>query len=165
MTIDLEPDDSPEAVSLVKEIVESRECGVAKCWVSLVVGGEVPLGDLAVVRAVAARLLETADYGPPGGGPPITREQGQGLVAAILATDLAYRSPMLTSEAAEGLAARFFRRFSADAVFLTNGTLGLAHARGSGSGGWVPVSGATFDTGVVAVDRRRVGLVWVEDED
>lgn len=30
---------------------------------------------------------------------------------------------------------------------------------------WTPISQATFDAGVVVVDKKNIGMIWVEDED
>jgi hypothetical protein len=63
-------------------------------------------------------------------------------------------------ELAKGLARRYVECCGEGAVFVTNGTLALTT-----EGGWLPLTDATFDTGVVGISRSRVGLLWVEGED
>ncbi len=95
----------------------------------------------------------------------ITREQAHELVAALIECDLAFHAPRGTKWEAESLASTFLGMFpSEEARFFTNGELGLEHIAVK-SGAWSPMTNATFDTGVVAVEGSRVGVFWVEDED
>ena len=55
-------------------------------------------------------------------------------------------------------------RFDEDAGFFTNSEF-ATHLVFINQNGWQPLTEATFDSGVVAVDRRGVGILWVEDED
>jgi hypothetical protein len=61
------------------------------------------------------------------------------------------------------VATAFVSRFADDAEFWTNGDLWRASYHPTGS--WSPLTPATFDTGVVAVDDDAVGILWVTDED
>lgn len=93
-----------------------------------------------------------------------TELDAQGALEAatrVLHADLAYRTPVMTLALAQRLARRFIACCGEDAVFVTNGSL----AQSSKGGRWSPLTGATFDTGIVAVSLRRVSLLWVEDED
>ncbi|MCY8452028.1 hypothetical protein MOC98_03925 [Bacillus spizizenii] len=30
---------------------------------------------------------------------------------------------------------------------------------------WSPISQATFDAGLVVIDKKKIGMIWAEDED
>ena len=66
----------------------------------------------------------------------------------------------MTVDVATALATRFVEYCGDGAGFLTNGEIAL-----SSSGGWLPITSATFDTGVIGIGRDRLGFLWVEDED
>jgi hypothetical protein len=92
------------------------------------------------------------------------RDDAESIAAAVLSHDLAYRSELMDAARAKDYAERFLALFD-DAKYYTNGDLGPVHAQGGGTAGWDPITGATFDTGVVVVGTNRVGILWVQDED
>jgi hypothetical protein len=100
----------------------------------------------------------------------VSRVRARGIMAYVLAWNLAYRgtpSPFLL-EAADAalLAGEMVACFSADARFFTNGRAAIGdHDEVVDLAGWVPVTRATFDWGVVMCDERYVGYVWAEAED
>jgi hypothetical protein len=97
---------------------------------------------------------------------PLTRNVARAVLASLLARDLAYGAPIVDEALASSLSTRFVELFPAGSHFMTNGTLAQHHANTNQDGaGWTPVTGATFDTGVVAVSASRMGWFWVEDED
>jgi hypothetical protein len=75
--------------------------------------------------------------------------------------DLAYDAQIMPEEVAHELALRVVRFFGQGAVFLTN----QSHSEGQSTGSWDPVTDATFDTGIIAVGAKHVGVVWFMDED
>lgn len=74
----------------------------------------------------------------------------------------AYNAEWVNASKARRVADAFVACFSADAEFLTNGYLWLSNEDTSG---WTPLTSATFDTGIVAVDDVAAGILWVTDED
>jgi hypothetical protein len=89
-------------------------------------------------------------------------EEARRIALMVLSRDLAYGSERVPPELASDVAARFFESFADDARFFTNGTF---RADSGELQSWTPITAATFDTGVFAIDGRSVGYVWVEDED
>ena len=73
----------------------------------------------------------------------------------------------LREPAAAALADDFLARFEETAMFYTNATFPprTNPPRPDWAGSWDPVTDATFDTGIVALDAKTVGLMWFEDED
>lgn len=97
---------------------------------------------------------------------PIDAAQGYQVAYEILWHDLAYRASwMMDRKHAEALAGEFLGHFAPDARFLTNfvsldptfEVLNVAMVD--------PVTDATFNTGIVVVDRNSVGFLWASDED
>ena len=94
----------------------------------------------------------------------LDRSAALGNVISCMQCDLAYQEPILSLEEARDLAQRFLSLFEEGARFFTNGDPFDASDRYR-SRSWQPISAATFDAGVIAVSRDRVGIFWVEDED
>ncbi len=86
----------------------------------------------------------------------------QSVIESILQRTLAYDSEWVAPEQARAVASSFVACFADDADFWTNGEL---WRRDGAPRGWSPLTSATFDTGVVAVDDTSVGMLWVTDED
>jgi hypothetical protein len=73
----------------------------------------------------------------------------------------------MESGVASRLAHQFLRHFDQDAQFFSNSDFAdhfvFVSVNGIASG--FNLTDATFDTGVLGVDHRQVGILWVEDED
>lgn len=82
------------------------------------------------------------------------------IICRILEFDLAYSSYREMDEA-EAMAIRdlFLAMFDDKVRFFTNGT--FTNYGWSGNS----VAGATFETGVIAVDSQNIGMLWCHDED
>jgi hypothetical protein len=91
------------------------------------------------------------------------------ILAHVLARDLAYNGPIMAESAAQSLSDRFLAFFDRDVLCFTNGTYHVPPVESSNAvqvrAGTDPISESTFDTGVVCLDTRRIGIVWMEDED
>ncbi len=64
----------------------------------------------------------------------------------------------------------FLAEFGLEASFFTNGNWeeGWKRAEDGRSAvgpSWDPVTSATFDGGVIALDQERSGILWLGDED
>ena len=85
----------------------------------------------------------------------------------VLHRDQAYSGEQMSEAEAAALAEEFVGRFEEGATFYTNATFPPRTDPPSPgwAGSWDPLTEATFDTGIVAVDTRSAGLLWIEDED
>lgn len=100
----------------------------------------------------------------------VSRGHARGIVAYVLGQDLAYLTEpsafLLGAAEAAQLADQYVSCFSGGARFFTNGRPAIGdHDDVVGLAGWTPVTGATFDWGVVMSDDRYVGYIWAEAED
>jgi hypothetical protein len=109
--------------------------------------------------AIASALVEGLGMDPPPSWSDLDDRQALTVATRVLFADFAHDMPLMPVGVASTLARRFIESLGPKASFFTNGTLALKHG-----GGWVPLTKATFDTGLVGVSSRRVGLLWVEDE-
>lgn len=91
----------------------------------------------------------------------ISREPAVSLVKDVLSRDLAYRIQIIPPVEALQLAERFAALFGPDARFFTN----TDYSVGSSNWGWMPLTGATFDAGILGVDASTIGVLVVQDED
>ena len=100
----------------------------------------------------------------------VEREIAAQVLYALLIVDMAYSSPRMSEEEARAACDEFLSQFSADSWFFTNGTWEKGWTK-SGDGrssfgpSWDPATDATFDGGVIVLDRSRSGVLWLEDED
>lgn len=139
---------------------EAREGGVTTCRVLDRNGGNAA-GALARLLAAPLRNMFAE-----GAEREIDMRLARRILRRILSFDLAYQIDLLEPERARRIADDFLSFFADDARYFTN-------ARFMGEDGdgelylraWYGLTPATFDTGIVAVDARRVGMLWVQDED
>jgi hypothetical protein len=116
---------------------------------------------VASAHAVATAFVRGLAMHPPKGWTELDAQGALEVATRVLHADLAYNVPVMTFDLAKELARRFLACCGEGATFVTNGSL----AQSSEGDQWSPLTGATFDTGVIAVSSRRVSLLWVEDED
>ncbi len=135
-----DPDDSPAAQDIRREILDRRGCGDVTIEFRRV-ACDAPAEDVAKAFATSVGL----------DAPSTLRKLGprDALRAAtrVLHEDLAYTALIMSTEVATTLATRFVEHCGGDADFFTSGER------------------ATFDSGVIGVSRDRAGVLWVEDED
>ena len=92
----------------------------------------------------------------------VSAEEACRVLGAVLQRDMAYGLQLMAPELALALAEEFVAALAGDGTkFYTNGEFGRVDGRPA----WNPATGATFDTGILAVTRTRVACVWVMDED
>ena len=137
---------------LQARILASR--GPARLWLAL--ESRQRVDDAAEVAGLVERSGLTL---PEGGWRTISRRVAAETIARFLERSQAYAEPRMSREAADAYASEFVRQFSEDATFLTN--LGDPPRNST----WSPMTGHTFDAGVVALDAVQVGLICVADED
>lgn len=112
-------------------------------------------------RAVAGILKDFGFAHPDATLHPISREDATALIAHLVGYDQAYSSPTGALEIADACGEQFVGLFPPDARFFTNSS-----DRGDiPSRAWTPLTSATFDSGVLAIAAKRVGIIWFEDED
>ncbi len=92
----------------------------------------------------------------------VSQLQALQILHRILSTDLAYGQPQISGSAADAFIAQFMSHFNAPCRFFTNGN--WHNAPNSGQS-WFPLTGATFDTGVIVVCASAAGILWASDED
>ena len=113
-----------------------------------------------LVRSVGFRTLGTKWR-------ELTPERACAALERVLGRDLAYGGQAMNSATAQELSRDFITLFSGRSFFYTNGDFPAPeeYREGGWAGSWDPVTRATLDTGVVAVDGDHAGLLWIEDED
>ncbi|MGH7672566.1 MAG: hypothetical protein ACREMC_06675 [Gemmatimonadales bacterium] len=99
----------------------------------------------------------------------IDLDAARGTLARLLEKDLAYDATVMHAEDAANLADQWLGLTAPPRAFFTNGTWAdppIRTAPGATAGpSWDPITGSTFDAGVVAVDGQVTVLFWVQDED
>jgi hypothetical protein len=117
-------------------------------------------------RAAADALTRSLGFRTLGANwVALSAGQGYQVAYEVLWRDLAYLEEIMDREAAEDLARLFLAHFDADARFFTNFIcLDPTFGVGGNSEGWA-VTEETAETGIIVVDQRRVGMLWVEDPD
>jgi predicted metal-dependent HD superfamily phosphohydrolase len=94
----------------------------------------------------------------------LRREDAVSHLVSVLRWDLAYSLEVLAPEKSVAAAEAFVGAFSSSTRFFTNGELEKRMGT-CALGGWAPITGATFDTGLVGIDAGLLAILWVTDED
>ncbi len=98
----------------------------------------------------------------------VTRDFAERTLIRLLSFDLAYRAPLVPETLARQFAKRFLGWFRSDVTFLTNHLVNsdeTAVISGLSSYRSMPITDATFDAGIVAIDSALLGILWFADED
>ena len=80
-------------------------------------------------------------------------------LSIAIGSDLCTERDLVDAARSTELSTLFLSSFVPGATLLTNGAL----ARSRGICWWTPLTDGVFDTGVVVVDDRAAGLLWIED--
>ena len=151
--------------ALRETILSERSCGEVFLFVDELAGetasttGRPPLDE----------FVERHGFKGIGGNwHEVSRQFAEGTLVWILGRDLAYGASIMNPRRAEGLAREFLAFFDDHARFFTNYAVredekAVMDRRASYA--WAPLTEATFDAGIVVVDARLMGMLWVADED
>jgi hypothetical protein len=82
----------------------------------------------------------------------------------ILSYDMAYDAELGTKAKASLICSYFLNEFQSDAIFFTNGYFD-EDAGFFKLSAWTPLTDSTFDTGILAIDKNKIGILWAEDND
>ena len=147
-----------------QRVLSARQYGVVHCEFRM----REELNRSSDGRQTADEIARVVGFRPLGTKwRELTRENACVFLERVLGRDLAYDGQAMSPDLAEQLSREFVALFSGRSFYYTNGDFpSPEHYREGGwAGSWDPVTLATFDTGVVAVDGDHAGLVWIEDED
>ena len=147
-----------------QRVLESRDFGVVQCEFRKL----EELNSSGDTRQIADALVRMGGLRPLGTKwRNLTLENARAALERVLGRDLAYGAQTMSPETAHELSREFVSLFSGSSFFYTNGDFPPpdAYREGGWAGSWDPITRATFDTGVVAVDGDHAGLLWIEDED
>ncbi|MBY6035012.1 hypothetical protein KUV59_17720, partial [Marinobacter daepoensis] len=95
----------------------------------------------------------------------IGRAEAIEVLRNVLHKDMAYSVKIMSPEKAKNLAAEFVCNFGDEAKFYTNGEYGKPRKNPNVGPSWSPATEATFDTGVIVINKEVVGCAWFADED
>jgi hypothetical protein len=143
--------DDKDMSALCADIVRFRRNG-ATC--------EICHRNAGTALDAADAIAQLCDFTPLGDRwREIDLDMARMIIVHVLSHDLAYATRLNTDSLAADYADRFLATLGT-ARYLTNGDDPRLR-----TGGWDPITSATFDGGVVAVGVKLIGIVWVEDED
>jgi hypothetical protein len=108
---------------------------------------------------------------------PINSLDARSRLVGVLTRDLAYGGERMPLEDGARFTDRFVTLFGSESRYYTNGSFRFDLERGKWvpvdssqrtvrvGGRWTPITDATFDTGVVVLSDKRIGMLWVMDDD
>ena len=138
-------------MDICDQINDARDCGFVRCGII-----ESKLMTLAQLTAKFGLVFASGIY------QEISKVQSEIVAECILRCDLAYNLEIMSETAAQVLANRFLSCFDEENTqYYTNGD----YYADSSSHEWNPATTATFDTGILVINKSRAGCLWVEDED
>ena len=82
------------------------------------------------------------------------RRRTSEIITELMHRDQAYSTIVMPIDKAQTLSAEILDLFSKQARYYTNW-----------GDGWMPLTGATFDMGVVIIDDQNISIFCIEDED
>lgn len=92
------------------------------------------------------------------------RASAVAILTQLLHKDMAYGSEIMPIEDARNLASNFISLFDPESKYYSNSTWNK-NEYGKNISGWNPLTEATFDSGIIVVDKNKIGIAWFEDED
>ena len=147
-----------------RRVLSARQYGVVHCEFRT----PEELGDAGDARQCADAIARVVGFHPLGAKwRELTPDSARAVLDRVLERDLAYGGQAMSPEIAQQLSREFVNLFSTRCCYYTNGDFPPPeqYRDGGWAGSWDPVTQATFDTGVIAVDSGHAGLLWIEDED
>lgn len=151
---------SLEVAELRAEIASKRNKGVILEIKEFTLEGSIDSNNLtAILNSFVTQLGYSA---LDNRWKEITQEEAYKILIFVLNKDLAYSVELMSLEEAEEFANKVFNFFTGGCKFFTNA---LFVDNYSALGTWDSLTKATFDTGVVILGDRQIGIVWVKDED
>lgn len=103
--------------------------------------------------------------------PVESKDKAIRILAQLLYRDMAYDTELMKAEEALELAEKFVSLFSEQSSQYysnsewRNDPLQTPGTFGAQLNGWSPFTDATFDSGIIVVDKDKIGIAWFEDED
>ncbi|WP_242218504.1 hypothetical protein [Bacillus cereus group sp. BfR-BA-01380] len=94
----------------------------------------------------------------------IDKRMAKKILEYILSMDMAYDIDLETKPLAEKLSNYFLKEFLSDAKYYTNGKFDEVDGFFRLSE-WTSITNSTFDTGILAIDKNKIGILWAEDND
>lgn len=100
----------------------------------------------------------------------VDRTTAEVLLLKLLCEDMAFHNPRLSESESKICTGEFLVHFGETAQFFTNGMweLGLRKSKHSNTcfgPESEPATDATFDGGLLVLDKGKSGILWLEDED
>jgi len=138
-------------------VLEKRDAGIVT--VELRDRASVEADDVSVVDS----FVKDLGFKPLGRAwRAVDRDGAVTLLTAMLARDLAYFTQLMLPKTARYLATSFVDLFDRHAAkcYINGETPSIESGRC-----WEPLTDSTFDAAVVILDREKIGIVCVEDED
>jgi hypothetical protein len=125
------------------------------------------MGDEATKEIIKEQLLEDLSLKTnriKGNWKEIDKSMAKQILEYILSFDMAYDIELDSKPLADKLSNYFFNQFLSDTKYYTNGDFdndfGFFRLRS-----WTPITNSTFDTGVLGIDKNKIGILWAEDND
>lgn len=140
---------------VIDSILEERKAGHLKCRVI-----ERPAKSGSETQILDDFVAKFGFVGLGDEWKPIHRDNAQLIAQIVLQRDLAYGFALMSEERARELATQFLELFAAEARYFTNGEFDKTGLRM-----WSGLTKATFDSGIIGLDSRHLGILWVQDED
>lgn len=117
-----------------------------------------------IVKELFLKELDLKPKRIKGNWKQIDQSTANKILEYILSMDMAYDIQLETKPLANMLSNYFLNKFLPDATYYTNGDFdeddGFFSLRG-----WQPITDSTFDTGVLVIDKKNIGILWAEDND
>ncbi|NMG22250.1 hypothetical protein [Brasilonema bromeliae] len=157
-----ETENSLEITELRAEVLSKRNCGEVLFEIKKLIPDET-IERSENLTAILDLFVSQLGYSSLGlRWKEVNQGEAQKILKFIMTKDLAYSVQLMSLEEAEKIVVKLFQIFPGNCKFFTNA---LFRNNYSGISAWDSITKATFDTGIIVVSERRIGILWVQDED
>ncbi|KAB8331940.1 hypothetical protein SD80_020695 [Scytonema tolypothrichoides VB-61278] len=157
-----ETENSLEITELRAEVLSKRKCGEVLFEIQKIISEET-LESSKNMTEILDLFVSQLGYSSLGLlWKEVNQEEAQKILSFVMTKDLAYSVPLMSLEEAENIIVKLFDFFPGYCKFFTNA---LFRNNYSGISAWDSITKATFDTGIIVVSHKRIGILWVKDED
>lgn len=161
ITIMFSSANTSEITTLKQEIIAKRDMGEVILEIKQLTSAQTLIPENIIT--IIDTLVNQLGYHPLGANwQEINLQTAEKILTFALTKDLAYSTSMMSESEAAKIIVKLINLFPGTPQFFTN----LSNINNDSiMSAWNSLTDATFDTGIVIINKDLCGLIWFQDED